>query len=120
MMKYMLIIHGNYDAWNSMTPDGIEKITRAHKSVTDELAASGELIETNELSVNGTKVVRTTGGVPAVTDGPFIEVKEILAGYYIIECANIDRAVEIAARLAEAEFAPIEVRQINSSPQQAG
>lgn len=119
-MKYLLIIHGNYEAWNAITPDGIEKIMQAHKSVTDELTASGELIETNELSVNGAKVVRTTGGVPVVTDGPFIEVKEILAGYYLIECVDIDRAVEIAARLAEAEFAPIEVRQINSSPVQGG
>ena len=48
-------------------------------------------------------------GVAAVTDGPFTEAKEVLAGYYLLDC-SLERATEIAARLPEARFSPIEIR----------
>jgi hypothetical protein len=51
-----------------------------------------------------------------VTDGPFVEIKEILAGYYIVECESMDRATQIAGKLAEAEFGLVEVRQMTSQP----
>lgn len=111
-MKYLLMIYGNHQAYGAMSPDGFDRIMRAHKSLTEEITASGELIETNELSIDGAKIVRTHDGVVAITDGPFIEVKEMLAGYYLVECANVERAIEIAGSLAESEFAPIEVRRI--------
>jgi hypothetical protein len=49
--------------------------------------------------------------VPAVTDGPFTEAKEVLAGYYVVDCAGLERAAEIAARLPEAPYSPIEIRE---------
>lgn len=112
-MKYMLLIYGNFEAWNAITDEGREKIMRAHTAVREELTASGELIETHELSVQDARVVRTNSGVPVVTDGPFAEIQEVFAGYYLVDCANVERAIEIAGRFAEAEFAPVEVRLIS-------
>ena len=88
----------------------------AHVALQQELKASGEFVDTNELPVDNAKIVRTKGGVSEVTDGPFVEIKEIVAGYYIVECAGIGRATEIAGKLAEAEFGLVEVRQMTSQP----
>ncbi len=113
-MKYMLLIYGNHSGWDAMTADSKAALMRAHESVKADLTAAGELVDVNELPPETGKIVRTNNGVPLITDGPFVESKEILAGYYILDCPSMDRAVEIAGRLAEAEFAPIEVRQIGS------
>jgi hypothetical protein len=88
----------------------------AHGALQQELKASGEFVDTNELPVDNAKIVRTKGGVSDVTDGPFVEIKEIVAGYYIVECAGIDRAIQIAGKLGEAEFGLVEVRQMTSQP----
>jgi hypothetical protein len=65
-----------------------------------ELAGSGELVETRGLSAPGhTRRVQLSEGVPVVTDGPYAEAEEVLAGYWIVECASFDRATEIASRL---------------------
>jgi hypothetical protein len=66
-----------------------------------ELADSGELVETRGLSAPvHTRRVQLEEGVPVVTDGPYAEAEEVLAGYWIIECDSFDRATEIASRLA--------------------
>ena len=65
-----------------------------------ELADSGELVETRGLSAPvHSRRVQLEGGVPVVTDGPYAEAEEVLAGYWIVECDSFDRATEIAARL---------------------
>ncbi|HEY1640448.1 MAG TPA: YciI family protein [Streptosporangiaceae bacterium] len=66
-----------------------------------ELADSGELVETRGLSAPvHARRVQLSEGVPVVTDGPYAEAEEVLAGYWIVECASFDRATEIASRLA--------------------
>jgi len=111
-MKYMILIYGNREAWATLPGDGGQELFRAHAALQQELTASGELVSTNELDPDGSKIVRRRGGIPNVVDGPFTESKEIVAGYYIVDCVDMDRATEIAGRLAEGEFAPIEVRAI--------
>ncbi|WP_345630675.1 YciI family protein [Rugosimonospora acidiphila] len=66
-----------------------------------ELLDSGELVETRGLSTPvHSRRVRLQEGVPVVTDGPYAESEEVLAGYWVVECASFDRATEIASRLA--------------------
>jgi hypothetical protein len=66
-----------------------------------ELVDSGELVETRGLSAPvHTRRVQLREGVPVVTDGPYAEAEEVLAGYWIVECDSFDRATEIASRLA--------------------
>lgn len=115
-MKYMILIYGNVESWKAMNADSFRALMAAHTALKQELKASGEFVETNELPLDNAKIVRTKGGVAEVTDGPFIEIKEIVAGYYVVECEGIDRATEIAGKLSEAEFGLVEVRQMTSQP----
>src|SRR5207237_5975023 len=72
------------------------------ESFNKELADSGELVETRGLAAPvHTRRVQLQGGVPVVTDGPYAETYEVLAGYWVVECDSFDRATEIAARLSE-------------------
>jgi hypothetical protein len=67
-----------------------------------DLSDSGELVETRGLTDPAhARRIRLQAGVPVVTDGPYAESEEVLAGYWIVECDSFDRATEIAARLAQ-------------------
>ena len=111
-MKHLLLIPNNVDTWNELPASEIEAIMQAHTSLQQELRASGEFVEAHELGEEAT-FVRRDGSACTVTDGPFIETKEIVAGYYIVDCVDLARAVEIAGRLGEATLWPIEVRRID-------
>lgn len=110
-MKHLLLISINVDTWNALSASEVKTIMQAHANLHEELQASGEFVESHELGEQAT-FVRNDGGTRTVTDGPFMETKEIVAGYYIVDCADQDRAVEIAGKLGEARLWPIEVRRI--------
>ncbi len=111
-MKHLLLIPINVETWNALPGAEVEAIMQAHSSLQKELRATGEFVETHELAEEA-KFVRNDGDTSTVTDGPFIESKEIVAGFYIVDCVDMDRAVEIAGRLGEARHWPIEVRRID-------
>jgi hypothetical protein len=78
-----------------------------------ELTESGELVGGEALADGShTRTVRVRGGVPAITDGPFAEAKEQLAGYLTVDCDSIERAVDIAARWPDARYWAMEVRPV--------
>jgi hypothetical protein len=108
-MKYMLLIYGNTDTWDALHEEGIDQVLDQHRKLSEELKAKGEYVDGLGLTTRDARVVRVDEGVPAVTDGPFTEAKEVLAGYYLVDC-SLERATEIAARLPEARFSPIEIR----------
>ena len=112
-MKYMLMIYGNKAGWDSLTQNVIDEIGRTHRAVQNELSASGELLDHKELALDNAKIVRTERRIPVITNGPFAGGKEILGGYYLVDCVSLERATEIAGRFLEAEFAPIEVRRLS-------
>jgi hypothetical protein len=111
-MKHLLMIPNNGDTWNTLPASEVEAIMQAHATLQKELRANGEFVEAHELGAEA-KFVKVNGGRSTVTDGPFMETKEILAGYYIVDCADTGRAVEIAGKLGEATLWPIEVRRID-------
>jgi hypothetical protein len=111
-VKYLLMIYGNPATWDSWTDEDYAEVIRAHQAVQKDLIESGELIGSAGLTTIGARTVRVNGDLPVVTDGPFTEAKEYLAGYYLVDCASAERATEIAARLPEARYNPIEVRRI--------
>lgn len=111
-MKYLLMIYGNQATWDSWSDQDLQSVLAEHQRLQVELTASGELVGSSGLTTAGARSVRVTGGIPAVTDGPFTEAKEVLAGYYLVECDSVERATEIAARLPEARYDPVEVRRV--------
>jgi hypothetical protein len=112
-MQYMLVIYGSDDAWKKLDRQAAERIGAAHRSLQSDLQASGELVEHSELAFEGATIVRSDGGEVVTTKGPFTEGNHVVGGYYVVDCRNIERAIEIAGRFVEAEFAPIEVRRVS-------
>jgi hypothetical protein len=113
-VKYLILIYDNPDTreiWERLPDEEKAKGLHAYSALTEALAASGELIANEALTdPSRTKRVAVHGGVTTTTDGPFAEAKEFLAGFYLVECASEERAVEIAAQVPEAEFGVVEVR----------
>jgi hypothetical protein len=92
-----------------------EKITPMMLELHRSLREAGLLVEVKRLrSVESATSVRVSGGQTEITDGPFAVTKEVLAGYYILECADLDEALKHAARLPSAQLRTIEVRPVMS------
>ncbi|HEY1531185.1 MAG TPA: YciI family protein [Galbitalea sp.] len=115
-MQYMLVIYGNFEGWRSSTQDDFDQLMAGHHELQEELTASGEFLGTSELPLDNAKVVRTGSRGSSVLDGPLDPSGDIVAGYYLVECNSVDRATEIAKRLADIEFGLIEVRQTTRNP----
>ena len=86
---------------------------RYYAALTEELAAAGELIVSEALADPSlTTRVTVRDGQTLTSDGPFAETKELLGGFFLLECESHERAVEIAARVPEAELGLVEVRPV--------
>lgn len=107
-MKYMLLMnHGPVPGVPPMSewaPEEVQAHGAAMMAIHQELAASGELVGTAGLAgPDAAKIVTHDGaGAPVVTDGPFPESKEFLAGYWLVDVESEERAIEIAARTSAA------------------
>lgn len=121
MSKYMLLLYANDDV------DDAERARRwaelpAWDEVIKDLRESAMLISNDALhGVETATTVRVRGDDAEVTDGPFAVTKEILAGYFLVECPDLDDALKYAARLPIAKYGSVEVRPIvESLPDAAG
>jgi hypothetical protein len=112
-VKYLLIIHNNPAALQALPKEELDAMMSAHGPFQQALRESGELVGFAALADSSqSRTVRVRGGVPAVTDGPFLEAKEYLAGFYVVDCENVARAVELAGRMPEAGYQGVEVRPV--------
>ncbi|MBC6449990.1 YciI family protein [Actinokineospora xionganensis] len=115
-MKYLILIHSNprsLAVWETLTDEQRMEFGRGHMRLSDELAESGELIVSEGLGDPAMgKRVSVRDGRTLVTDGPFAEVKEHLAGFLLIECDSMEKATEIAARVPDAGLTEVEVRPV--------
>jgi hypothetical protein len=97
-MKYMVIIYGNKDLWQSFPPEVAMAAIAQVDAFNTRYAASGELLSAYGLGDELTaKTVRVREGVPAVTDGPYLEAKEFVSSLFILDCEDEARALQIAA-----------------------
>jgi hypothetical protein len=114
-MKFLLIMHLNPEVWDGLTEDERTEIGDGHGAFIDAITKSGELITTQALAdPSQSAVVRVRAGQPVVTDGPYLEAKEYLGGFYLIDCENRERALELAAMIPDAKVdgMGIEVRPV--------
>ncbi|WP_336211742.1 YciI family protein [Nonomuraea sp. LPB2021202275-12-8] len=114
-MKFLLIMHMNPQVWDALTEEERNEVMSGHGAFMETVQKSGEMIGTAALAdPSQSAVVRVRGGVPAVTDGPYLEAKEYLGGYYLVECDSRERALELAALIPDAgvEGLGIEVRPV--------
>lgn len=123
-MKYLVMIYSNPQTWGhpiflrtaealAMSEDERAGMTRQFEELLTDITGSGELVSGEALADPLTaRTARVRDGAPVITDGPYLEAKEQLAGYFVLDCESAERAAEIAARFPDARFAAVEVRPI--------
>jgi hypothetical protein len=122
-MKYLLLIYGNeatMEAYRANTPpDQQAAEAKVWYEYGDWLREKGWYLAGEALQPTATATsVRVADGKPIVTDGPFAETKEQLGGYYVLDVANADEAIEAGGRCPGAKFGTIELRPIQEFPDQ--
>ena len=117
-MKYLILIHHNEQvraAWEAYSEARRAEGIKAHVDLVEDLVESGELVLSEALAdPSQAKRVLRQEAVTTIVDGPFAELKEHLAGFYLVECESMDRALEHAARIPESAYGTVEVRPVLS------
>ena len=120
-MRYIMLIYSQED--ESATPEELAAITAAHRTVMEETSRRGIFRAADPLQSSTTATtVRVHNGELLITDGPFVETKEQLAGYYILDCQDLDEALAWAAKIPTAcagRTGCVEVRPIREFPSRA-
>ncbi len=112
-MQYLLIIYEDATEREGMSEAESAEVTPAYRTFTGEIVATGNFRAGDALEPTTTATtIRIRRGQRLVTDGPFAETKEHLVGYYLIEAADLDEAIGIAARIPSARFGAVEVRPV--------
>ena len=113
-MRYILLIYGDEAAFADMDPGQTSDTMQAYEKYSNWLVEKGWMRAGDPLADTGqATTVRQRDGKVLTTDGPFAETKEQLGGYYIVECANLDEAIEAAQKLpAVAAGGSVEVRPL--------
>jgi hypothetical protein len=114
-MKFLLIMHINPEVLNALTEDEQKEIGDGHGKFMEAITNSGEMIITQALAdPSQSAVVRARNGQTVVTDGPFLEAKEYMGGFYLVDCDSRERAIELAAMIPDTRVdgLGVEVRQV--------
>jgi hypothetical protein len=116
-MRYLLLLHADESAFERLGEPEQRALMAEYRKVREELKASGHLLDASRLrSVTTATIVRIRDGKRLVTDGPFIETREQLGGYFLVEAGDLDAAIEMAARIPGAVHGSIEVRPLDPGP----
>ncbi len=114
-MKYLIMMQINPTVLDQLTQDQQHALQEGHLAFVASTKERGEFIGTQALAAPSTsKVVRGNGGEPEVTDGPFVEAKEFLGGFYLVDVEDEARAVELATQIPDVRIPglAVEVRQV--------
>jgi hypothetical protein len=112
-MKYMLLVHHDEAAFDRIGKETQQQMLAESVQLTHELYANGQYLSASPLQPAATAaIVRVRDGKSFVTDGPFIETREQIAGYFLIDAKDLDEAIGIATRVAGARIGTVEVRPL--------
>jgi hypothetical protein len=109
MPQFMLLLYDNSSAWKDVSPEEMQKAIEKYR----EWATRPYTLDSKRLAEDAGRVIRAENGKPRATDGPYSETKEVLGGFYLIEAADYNQAVQLALGHPHAEYGgTIEVRQL--------
>jgi hypothetical protein len=112
-MRYLCLIYLDEKEMDALPAAEMNSLNVRHLELNDSLRRSGHFIEAEALEpVASTACVRMHGRKPTVTDGPFIETKEQVAGFYLVEARDLNEAIQIATRLPGGQLGTVEVRPV--------
>jgi hypothetical protein len=112
-MKYLLLVHHDEEAFDKMSEVTQKEMLAESVELTHQLHSRGQYVSASPLHPAATAViVRVRDDKPLVTDGPFIETREQIAGYFLIDARDLNEAVRIATRVPGARIGTVEVRPV--------
>ena len=112
-MRYLCTIYGDESQWSDATPEEMGAVLAAYNAFTEEARSAGVMAGGEGLEpTSAATTVRVRDGERVLSDGPFAETKEQLGGFYLLECANLDEAIDWAARIPGAATGSVEVRPV--------
>ena len=112
-MRYALTIYADESQRESATPEQMQEVSQAYGEVTQEMQQKDVLVAGDGLYPTATATtIRVRDGEREVTDGPFAETKEQLGGFYVLECKDLDEAIEWAAKIPGAQSGSVEIRPV--------
>jgi hypothetical protein len=115
-MKYLCLIYDDEKQWQKFPKDVQDKFMSEYRAFSEGIKKSGQYIGGNQLEpTHSATTVRTRNGKISTTDGPFMETKEQLGGYYLVEAKDLNDAIQVASRIPSARSGSIEVRPIVES-----
>jgi len=110
MPQFILLLRDERRPGNGFSPEEMQKLVQRYGDWRRSKATGGQKLTDGE-----GRVLRKSNGKPSIIDGPFAEAKEVMGGFFVIEAANFDEAVETAKTCPHMEFGSIEVRQIQKT-----
>jgi hypothetical protein len=112
-MLYAMLIYQAEEILDGYSPEDTEATLAGHRALQAETKAAGHFREANQLLPSSSATtVRLRSGKISVTDGPFAETKELLIGLYVFDCANLEEAIDYAAKIPDCATGAIEIRPI--------
>jgi hypothetical protein len=112
-MQYLLMLYSEEGGWNQLTKEQQDQGMAAYRAYTEALQKAGVLKGSNRLQpTSAATTVRLANGKPHVLDGPYVESKEQIGGYYLIDVSDLDTAISWAARCPGAGHGTVEVRPV--------
>lgn len=110
-MKYMILIYSDEAAWAAMAPADRDQAMGAYMAYSKTLAQSGKMVSGSQLAPAGTAKSVTVRGAARVVDGPYVDTKEELGGYYLVDVADEAEALDWAKKCPGAAHGGVEVRR---------
>jgi hypothetical protein len=118
-MQYMLLIYSNPEAYADVPQAEQDGLMQEYFAFNDEAVKRGAMVRGEPLHpVQTARTLRLRDGKPVVTDGPFAETKEVLGGYYLLNCNSLDEAIDLAKRIPDVRFGSVEIRPVVDFSQQ--
>ena len=120
-MRYLMLINGDGDYYAKADQAEIDAMLPEYFTFTEQIRDSGEYEHGEALQGTDTATtVRVRGGETLVTDGPFAETREVLGGFYLVDCKDLDRAIELASRIPDVRNGSVEICPIMEQPAPPG
>jgi hypothetical protein len=122
-MKYLLLLNNTAAQWDEWHHQSVEERQRLREEVLPRWEALLTWAQEQGIEATGleledpakARVLRVRDGETVVTDGPFVETKEVLGGYFLADCKDLDQAIELAQRVPVAERGSVEIRPVLTS-----
>jgi hypothetical protein len=110
-MKYLCLIYDDENRWLDATPDQQHATFAEHAALMEDAQKKGAWVHGEGLQpVRAATTLRIRDGKTIQTDGPFVELKEQIGGFYLFDCENLDQALALAAKIPEARTGAVEIR----------